>query len=88
MSAITIKNLEARYDRCKSFYGKAQVRRIGDTETLISYDTNVMRIQSGRLIRTAGQPKSVTTARHMREFAQQHGYPAMSKKELMELPTK
>jgi len=88
MSAITIKNLEAKYDRAKSFYGKAKVRTIGDTETLISYQTNVMRIQGGRLLRTPGQPQSMTTSRHMREFAQQHGYPAMSKKELMELPTK
>ena len=87
MSAINTKNLEAKYDRAKSFYGKAKVRTIGDTKTLISYQTSVMRIQGGRLIRTAGQPQSMTTARHMREFAQQNGYPSMSKAELFELPT-
>lgn len=88
MSAISIKNLEPVYDRAKSFYGKAKVRRIGDNESLISYSTNVMRIQGGRLLRTPGQPQSVTTSRHMCEFARQHGYPAMGKRELMELPTK
>ena len=88
MSAINTKNLEARYDHCKSFYGKAKVRTIGDTVTLISYQTPVMRIQGGRLIRTAGQPQSMTTARHMREFACQNGYPSMSSAELRELPTR
>ena len=88
MSAINTKNLEARYDRAKSFYGKARVRTIGDTKTLISYDTNVMRVQGGKLIRTAGQPQSMTTARHMREFAQQNGFGYMTKAELFSLPTK
>lgn len=81
------KNLEARYDRCKSFYGKARVRAERDGVTLISYNTSVMRIKGGRLIRTAGQPQSVTTARHMREFARQNGYGNMSSAELRELPT-
>lgn len=88
MAAISVKNLESKYDSAKSFYGKAKVRRIGDTVTLLSYETNVMRIQGGRLLRTAGQPQSATTARHMREFAQQNGYPRMSKAELLEIPTK
>ena len=88
MSAITVKNLEARYDRCKSFYGKAKVRRMGDTETLISYSTNVMRLDGdGNLTRAASQPQSMTTARHMREFALQHGFGKMSKGQLLELPT-
>lgn len=88
MAAVSVKNLEAMHDSAKSFYGKAKVRRIGDTVTLMSYETNVMRIQGGRLLRTAGQPQSVTTARHMREFAQQNGHPYMTMAELRKLPTK
>ncbi len=87
-NAIATTNLEARYDGAKSFYGKAKVRRIGDSLTLISYTTSVMRLDGdGNLTRAASQPQSMTTARHMREFALQHGFGKMSKGQLLELPT-
>lgn len=87
MAAISIVNLEARYDSHKSFYGKARVRTIGDIKTLISYETPVLRFADGRLVRTPGQPQSATTSRHMCEFARQLGFPAMGKRDLMALPT-
>ena len=87
MAAINEKNLEARYDHAKSFYGKARVRWIGDSQTLVSYQTTVMRWDGETLTRLAGQPQSPTTARHMREWARQLGFPRMSAAELRELPT-
>lgn len=87
MAAINEKNLQVRFDSAKSFYGKARVRQVGDNYTLMSYQTAVMRWDGERLTRKAGQPQSQTTARHMREWAQQLGFPRMNAAELRELPT-
>ncbi len=87
MAAINIIELKPIYDSAKSFYKKARVRSIGSSKTLVSYQTDVMRYDNGRLTRAASQPQSATTVRHMREWAQQLGYPRMSKAELLALPT-
>lgn len=87
MAAISEKNLEVKYDYARSFYGKARVRQVGDSYALVSYQTTVMRWDGETLTRKAGQPQSPTTARHMREWAQQLGFPRMSAAELRELPT-
>lgn len=85
--AIGENALEAKFDSAKSFYGKARVKWIGNSQTLVSYQTDVMRFDGETLTRKAGQPQSPTTARHMREWAQQLGYPRMSAAELRKLPT-
>lgn len=79
--------LPARYDSRASFYGKARVKRFAGVESLYSYDTLVMRFEHGELTRSECQPESATTARHMREFARQHGFNYMSKAELEQIPT-
>jgi len=79
--------LTPQYDSRESFYGKARVARFAGFSTLYSYDTAVMRFEHGELSRKHGQPESATTARHMREFARQCGFPYMTKAELEKLPT-
>lgn len=79
--------LTPQYDSRGSFYGKARVAHFAGFSTLYSYDTAVMRFDHGELSRKHGQPESATTARHMREFAQQCGFPYMTKAELEKLPT-
>ena len=83
--------LTPKFEGRKSYYGKAKVTvtiKDNDVEkNLISYRTNVMRVENGKLYRKQGQPCSATTARHMREFAQQEGFDWMSKSQMLELPT-
>ena len=79
--------LPARYDSRASFYGKARVKRFAGVESLYSYDTLVMRFEHGELTRAECQPESATTARHMREFAMQHGFEHMTKADLEKIPT-
>ena len=67
---------------------KARVRIDGNDATLESYATEVAFLVDGVLYRADGQPQSNTTARHMREFAIQNGFPRMTKAELMKLPVK
>jgi len=81
--------LEPQYDRRKSFYGKAKV--YGDTTghlLLMSYSTIVAEITDG-IATEDGRPSvkvngwySRTTARHINEFLYQHGFKAMTKKEM------
>ena len=54
-------------DGRKSFYGKARVEIEGNTKTLISYATKVMRIEDGKIIRMWGGYSS-TTMRHINSF--------------------
>lgn len=83
--------LKPRYDRCKSFYGKTRVYRDDKGHLiLMSYSTIVATIIDG-ILTSDGNPElkvngyySRTTARHINEFAQQHGFNKMSKKELGE----
>lgn len=81
--------LKPQYDSAKSFYKKANVYRDDEGNLLLmSYTTIVARIQDA-ITTEDGQPKlivngwySATTARHINEFIQQHGFPKMSKKEM------
>lgn len=83
--------LEPRYNRCKSFYKKAKVYRDDKGHLLLmSYSTIVAIITDG-IATEDGKPTvkvngwySATTARHINEFLQQHGFDAMSKKEMNE----
>ena len=67
--------------------GKAAVQEYDDgSAELFSYETKVATYMWGRMYRMEGQPQSVTTARHMREFAMLYGLPRMTKAELLKLP--
>lgn len=81
--------LQPQYDRQKSFYKKANVYRDDEGNLLLmSYTTIVAKIQDA--ITTEDKKPhliingwySATTARHINEFAQQHGFNKMSKKEM------
>lgn len=72
---MNIYELEARYDSRLSFYGKAKVAVNGNVETLFSYDSEVAKIENGKLfIRSGFWNYSQTTRRHVKEFAKQHGF--------------
>ena len=78
--------LDTRYDNAKTFYGKAHIitHNNGDIE-LQSYSTIVARIQRREGHATTLEVYgyySQTTARHINEFAQQHGFKKMTKKEM------
>ena len=77
--------LETFYDSRKSFYGKAIVHHKEDgTKLLQSYSTIVARITpEGKAI--VHGTYSPTTLRHIKEFLQQHGFQAGSKREIEEL---
>lgn len=62
-----------KYDRAKSFYGKAHVEVDGDKKTLISYETAVCRIDGDGFHRL-WKDYSVTTMRHVNEFSIQNGF--------------
>lgn len=66
----TIINLDTVCDNCKSFYGKAKIEQDGDRITLISYDTEIVRVINGRLY-PLWEGYSMTTARHIKEFFKQ-----------------
>lgn len=68
---IEVKELDARFDSRKSFYGKAHTIRMTDGAlALQSYDTIVAVIRDGKL-KVRGK-YSQTTSRHVREFARQY----------------
>lgn len=81
--------LEPQYDSRKSFYGKAKVYRNDRGGLLLmSYSTIVAEITDG-IATEDGEPSvkvngwySATTARHINEFLQQHGFKPMNKKEM------
>lgn len=81
--------LEPQFDTRKSFYHKAKVYNddIGNL-ILTSYDVIVAKITDG-IVTESGEPEVVvngwysqTTARHINEFLRQHGFKAMTKKEM------
>ena len=79
------RELEAIFDSRKSFYDKAKVHELEDgTKVLTSYGTHVAEIKDGKL--SVFGWYSVTTARHINEFAVQNGFPKMTKKEMLEYP--
>ena len=80
--------LSARFDRRKSFYGKARIKETPKFYTLISYDTEILRLD-----KTTGKIKFLcksewaftqTTNRHINEFFKQYTHEsAKSKQELL-----
>lgn len=78
--------LTAKFDRCKSFYGKARVEEDGGEKRLISYNSHVATIHRAESAQWYVLHElaacSMTTRRHVCEFLQQNGFPALSKKEM------
>ena len=64
-----MEELQARFDKRKSFYNKAKVIREDNTIKLKSYDTIVAEI-SHHILKIYGG-YSQTTKRHIREFVRQ-----------------
>ena len=77
-----ITELRPRYDARKSFYGKALVIDDGEKTTLRSYSTNVAEIRDGK-VKVFGT-YSMTTLRHIKDFLQQNGFTAETKKQIEE----
>lgn len=88
MFTSTLKELKPRFESCKAYYKKAYTydTRNGDM-VLVSYNTTVAKVVDGKAYRAYGQPQSVTTARHMREFFLQEGFEKMMMGDLRALPT-
>lgn len=82
-----LHELQAQFDSAKSFYRKANVYRNDKGSILLmSYTTIVAEITDEAL---TGERKlnvfgwySMTTSRHINEFAQQYGFSKMNKKEM------
>lgn len=71
----------------KNCNGKALVTEfMSDEAELTSYETVVAYVVDGNAYRKDGQPQSVTTAKHMREFFALYGFPRMTKAQLEKLP--
>jgi hypothetical protein len=73
--------LKVRYDSRKSFYGKAQIEKIGNAVILYSYGTKVAEIKNGKA-KVFGF-YSLTTLRHIKEFLKQNGFEAESKSQIL-----
>lgn len=72
---VRVYELSARYDSRAKFYGKAQVVMPGDGRIILqSYSTQVAEISADGKTLTIDSWYSMTTARHIKEFALQHGF--------------
>ena len=68
---MNIYELSTRYDKRKSFYGKAHVIELDNgTKQLQSYNTIVGEIKNGEYFQL-WNGKSQTTTRHIKEFKKQ-----------------
>ena len=81
--------LKPEFDTAKSFYGKAVVIAEGDTLTLKSYNTNILKLdRTTNTITFLTKNKehfTLTTNRHINEFLKQtHGnYESLTKKQIL-----
>ena len=82
-----LHELKPQYDSAKSFYRKANVYRNGQGKILLmSYTTIVAEIVDEAISPTGKRQinvfgwYSMTTARHINEFAQLYGFDRMNKK--------
>ena len=65
-------SLVPKHDSRASFYNKAKVQVDGNSETLISYDTPILKISNGKLeVLCDESALSATTMRHVKEFLMQ-----------------
>lgn len=88
---MKIYNLEAYHDARASFYGKAKIKEVKNDVILISYSTEILRLntRSGKIhfITRSAADFSATTCRHINEFLKQYTAAARgySKKELLKM---
>lgn len=80
---MRIYELTPRYDARQSFYGKAQIIEIEETQVLKSYDTYVCIIKGNHAF--ICDTYSNTTTRHIREFLKQNGFKVGTKQELINM---
>ena len=73
--------LDTRYDRRKSFYGKAKIETDNGNQKLYSYGTLVAEIKKGKPIIYGTY--SATTLRHIKEFLKQNGHRADTSKQIL-----
>ena len=85
---MQIYELTARFDRAKSFYGKAHIIETPQTITLQSYDTRILqynkRTKKIKFLCRDMWAFSQTTNRHINEFLKQFtDEPTLSKSEIL-----
>ena len=85
-----IYELHARFDRNKSFYGKATIEEHGDNLTLLSYNTEILRYNQKthkiKWLTKSAWHFTQTTNRHINEFLRQFtNEKAKSKSELLKM---
>lgn len=69
-----LRELEAIYDRRKSFYHKAIIEEHDGKQTLYSYETPVLSLENGK-VKRLWRGESATTMRHIYEFCKQNNVP-------------
>ena len=74
--------LHAKYDKRKSFYGKAKVIKTVKGSYLISYSTKVAEIDTEQRVIVFGS-YSPTTTRHIKEYLKQNGFKADNTKQIL-----
>lgn len=82
--------LSARYDRRASFYGKAHIKETTKYYILISYDTEILKLEKStgkiKFLCSDEWAFSQTTNRHINEFLKQFANESpKSKKELLQM---
>lgn len=87
---MMIYELSARSDRRASFYGKAHIKETPKYYTLISYDTEILRVsKDGETVQFLCRDEwafSATSCRHINEFLRQFTKEsAKSKRELLKM---
>ena len=91
MEKNIVRGLIPKYEKRKSYYGKAILKHKDDMVTLVSYDTDIIKINSMTSeLEALCNPEDLsnTTLRHLREFLKQSGLghiAELTKKEMIEL---
>ncbi len=82
MQKINSYTLDCRYDARNSFYGKARVFVLkNNIKALVSYDTPVCLIEDDTAY--IEDVYTQTTLRHIKEFLNQNGFNAETKKQII-----
>lgn len=82
--------LSARFDRRASFYGKARIKETAKYYYLISYETEILKLDKTTkkitFLCSSEYAYTQTTNRHINEFLKQYtNEPPKSKKELLKM---
>ena len=70
--------MKPQFESVKSYYGKANIEISGSKRKLVSYWTYVAEYDHDNETLTINGEYSNTTLRHIKEFAQQLGFPKLS----------